>query len=254
LPFWDEPYFEAGDKDEVKDKLNRLFQEFAGTFKGAPELGVISANIVLYTFPLAAIYLAVEKKDSDFTLPKLSEVLEELRSTAISEGKVEEESSSRIKVSPGISLNWNAIYLLIASVALFEVIRKIPKSIFESNDPRLSSLLELHKKGVSLDELKEAISFLGRLYRAISDYEIEIFEKHCEAECNNNKPHCRRLGKFGKNWSSKKSNSVEFRHFKAHAGLEESTIEGRCRGDKLFLRYKQEYWEKIKEELAKVDF
>ncbi|ADU96683.1 CRISPR-associated protein, MJ1666 family [Thermovibrio ammonificans HB-1] len=226
-----------------------------GDLKGPLPFGMTAANIVLYSMPLAAVYLAYDIPDTSYLL-KVCDYLNELCDFSVKYGKIDSVNDSKCKVYPAIVLNWDAVRILLLSAAFLESTLRIR---LEMKKRGLIRFLELYERGVSREELKDILRFLGELYRPIAKAELGNLKRCCLDSKKGNECRCEiEVNKGG--WPNKNCvKSFDPRHLRAHAGLEKNLIEGRI--DKLedkedlILRYRDlECWEKLKNKLDEKNF
>ncbi|WP_457680353.1 hypothetical protein, partial [Thermovibrio sp.] len=261
-------------KENLVEQILKRFKEELNVseLKGTLPLGFPAANVILYSLPLAAIYLAfeVELQDKSPLGKVLSLFLEAIKFSQDC-GKIEKERESIVKVYPALTFNWEAISVLFTSAALLDSILFLKKDGILSSD----SLDDLYERGVTLKELYEILDdkgekdYLGRIYNYVSRRELDVIKENCL------KNKCGRFGELSPadwkgvedkgpkrkkdkdpkkenlNWkkiiceeAGSEENVLDFRrNFIAHAGLNKEIIEGKLttseEGKTLFIRYRK---------------
>lgn len=235
---------------------------------------IAAANIVFYSTPLAAVYLASELS-GDF-LKEASEFLAFLRAKSINLWHLERKDKT-LEIYPELLLMWKPILTLLYSSAILSIISRVKLEDFN------------YETGVSLSKLKDVLKYLGSMYRVISEKELSSLKEKClkkeednrlkeffkhlkdackdipdkeitalEKNCIKRKTSCFISVSFGVWPNEKCSGSFELRNFKAHAGLESNVVEGMVEGEELFLRYRnktKDCWrDVVRKNLNKPDF
>ncbi len=245
---------------ELTSRLGELVKGLKGRndAKGALPLGIVAANVILYSMPLAAVYLASEVyRSNQPNLRKICRFLNDLIYESVKHGEILKVKDGKYVVLPAFTLDWKAISVLIASTSLMDSIMNMDAlTCDESLRERIVDVELLSKKGVSLSELKEISKFLGELYKPIADNELKSLEscldccKNCSIEVKNS---C---------WPGKACDvtSLHPRNLRAHAGFERNIVEGKVQNidgktKELFIRYRlKDCWDKLKKKLKEKDF
>ncbi len=209
----------AGENRKLKSKLNKYLDKFATCFSAIKN----NASLVLYTFPFDNVQDA-------------SSVVKEVL------GLAKEQLYKDMQVSPKLSLD--SFLKFILSMGLYRGIlnnlqrynvslkREVPIKEIKGSFPELYKIFELNLNN----------SFLIN--------EIESIEK-LKYQIKENWRSLYEIFKEGKENNSHISGEIKDRNFFAHSGFEKTMTEVRRCGEDIFVRYKDEYKQQIKDFLKR---
>ncbi len=256
----------AAEKGAVKLQLHRLNKALlsgeeqgrlgreAGEALRLPEglnaaNALAAANIVLYSMPLAAAYLAAEAPPDP--LETVVEKHREMRRLAASRG-VLEAGEGLVQAGPALTPSWGMTRAAVYAASLLEAIHAAARAAGAPPGGVLK------REGLTIIKLEAIVERLGSLYRAVAESELENLERRCaspgRAECP------LAVGEGG--WpdepcDGKAVGSLDSRNLRAHAGLERNIVEARLDDGVLRIRYRirgGDCWEKLRHRLGSSRF
>ncbi len=212
---------------EIGKELNDIRDRFSYIYLK----GLEAARGILFSMPLAILYLANEIKEfRPFNIVKDINYIRDLRNR--------ETTIRDKKIFIPLLFSLDRTKALIYSASLLNYILKITSDIKDFD------ISKVKKSGAPLDLLRKLSESLGSTYRAVAEHEIDNLRKGC---LNLDEKISCEIEIAEGSWPEKEcdSSSAVTRNIKAHAGLERNMVEGLRVGSEIYLRYrlgKEDCW------------